>query len=83
MMVKLVEELKIAGFLQEDEGRKVFFPSGCIIPLTLIKSDGGFTYDTSDLATLKNRLFDEEADWILYVVDRGQSEHFEVSRKKQ
>ncbi|KAI1725973.1 tRNA synthetases class I (R) domain-containing protein [Ditylenchus destructor] len=78
MMVKLVEELKIAGFLQEDEGRKVFFPSGCIIPLTLIKSDGGFTYDTSDLATLKNRLFDEEADWILYVVDRGQSEHFET-----
>jgi len=45
--------------------------------LILVKSDGGFTYDTSDLATLRQRLFEEKAEWIIYVVDAGQSLHFQ------
>ena len=32
------------------------FPTGCDVPLTVVKSDGGCTYDTSDLAALKQRL---------------------------
>jgi len=48
------------------------------VPLTVVKSDGGFTYATSDLAALKQRLFEEKADWIIYVVDNGQSEHLET-----
>jgi arginyl-tRNA synthetase len=77
-MQSLVKDLEQAGILSEDEGRKLFFPAGCNIPLTLIKSDGGYTYDTSDLATIKQRIFEENADWILYIVDKGQSEHLEV-----
>lgn len=42
------------------------------IPLTLVKSDGGYTYDTSDMAAIQYRLDEEKADWILYVVDSGQ-----------
>lgn len=42
------------------------------IPLTVIKSDGGFTYDTSDTAAFKHRIEEEKADWIIYVVDEGQ-----------
>uniref|UniRef100_A0A914HD92 arginine--tRNA ligase n=1 Tax=Globodera rostochiensis TaxID=31243 RepID=A0A914HD92_GLORO len=76
-MQLVVQELEQAGVLCDDDGRKLFFPEGCNIPLTVVKSDGGFTYDTSDLATLKQRLFEERADWVLYVVDRGQSEHLE------
>ena len=42
------------------------------IPLTVVKSDGGYTYDTSDLATIQYRLFEEKANWCIYVVDAGQ-----------
>lgn len=42
------------------------------IPFTIVKSDGGFTYDTSDIATLKQRIEEEKADRVIYVVDSGQ-----------
>lgn len=42
------------------------------IPLTMVKSDGGFTYDTSDMATIKYRIEEEKVDWIIYVTDAGQ-----------
>ena len=42
------------------------------IPLTVVKSDGGYTYDTSDMAALKQRIFEEKADRIVYVTDSGQ-----------
>lgn len=55
-----------------DEGRKIVFAPGQSIPLTVVKSDGGYTYDTSDLAALHQRLFEEKADIIIYVTDSGQ-----------
>uniref|UniRef100_A0A914R731 Arginyl-tRNA synthetase catalytic core domain-containing protein n=1 Tax=Parascaris equorum TaxID=6256 RepID=A0A914R731_PAREQ len=55
--------------LKLDNGRKLMFPSGCEVPLTVVKSDGGNTYDTSDLAAIKHRLDVEKADWLIYVVD--------------
>lgn len=61
-----------SGFAQLDEGRKIVFVPGQSIPLTIVKSDGGYTYDTSDLAALRQRLFDEKADIIIYVTDSGQ-----------
>ena len=42
------------------------------IPLTIVKSDGGFTYDTSDMAAIKQRIEEEKADWLIYVTDAGQ-----------
>ena len=56
----------------EDEGRKVVFVEGKKVPLTVVKSDGGFTYDTSDLAALKQRVDNENGDWLVYVTDAGQ-----------
>lgn len=58
--------------MQLDEGRKVVFAPGQSIPLTVVKSDGGYTYDTSDLAALRQRIFEEKADIIVYVTDSGQ-----------
>ena len=46
-------------------------------PLILVKSDGGFLYGTTDLATLAQRVNDFQADIILYVVDARQSLHFQ------
>ncbi|XP_012280071.1 arginine--tRNA ligase, cytoplasmic [Orussus abietinus] len=79
-MEKLVKELESNGFLEEDEGRKIMWGAkpGVGIPLTIIKSDGGFTYDTSDLAALKQRVEEEKADWIIYVTDAGQAVHFKT-----
>lgn len=48
------------------------------IPLTIVKSDGGFTYDTSDMAAIKYRINEEKADWIIYVTDLGQATHFQT-----
>lgn len=61
-----------AGKVMEDEGRKVVFVEGQKVPLTVVKSDGGFTYDTSDLAAIKQRVDNENGDWLIYVTDAGQ-----------
>nr|CAI29693.1 hypothetical protein [Pongo abelii] len=77
MMNDIVKEFEDRGFVQVDDGRKIVFVPGCSIPLTILKSDGGYTYDTSDLAAIKQRLFEEKA-MIIYVVDNGQSVHFQT-----
>ncbi|XP_066471013.1 arginine--tRNA ligase, cytoplasmic [Tiliqua scincoides] len=77
-MNDIVKEFEEGGFVQVDDGRKIVFVPGCSIPLTIVKSDGGFTYDTSDLAAVKQRLVEEKADVIIYVVDNGQSVHFQT-----
>lgn len=77
-MKAVVKELEDKGVLQEEEGRKLMFVTGRDVPLTVVKSDGGYTYDTSDLAALKQRLNEEGADWVLYVVDMGQALHLET-----
>lgn len=58
--------------MENDEGRKIMWTPDSSIPLTIVKSDGGFTYDTSDLAALKQRIEEEKADRIIYVTDSGQ-----------
>ena len=42
------------------------------------KSDGGYGYDTTDLAALRYRANEEKADWIIYVTDEGQKLHFDT-----
>lgn len=76
-MPKVVKEIESKGLMVEEDGRKLLFPEGLGYPLTVVKSDGGFTYDTSDLATIKQRLHDENGKILIYVVDCGQSSHFE------
>lgn len=61
-----------SGLLTLEDGRKLLFCEKAKIPLTIVKSDGGFTYDTSDLAATKQRIQDESADWLIYVTDAGQ-----------
>jgi len=78
LMVDVVKELEGKGVLKLEDGRKVMFPTGCSVPLTVVKSDGGNTYDTSDLAALRQRLNEEKADWCIYVVDLAQSLHLET-----
>jgi arginyl-tRNA synthetase len=77
-MNEVVRLLEQAGYLVEDEGRKVMFAPNLQVPLTIVKSDGGYTYDTSDMATIRQRIHEEKADWLIYVTDMGQSGHFDI-----
>jgi arginyl-tRNA synthetase len=43
-----------------------------------VKSDGGFGYDSTDLAAIYHRLFVMRADWIVYLTDLGQESHFHM-----
>lgn len=78
MMSGVVAELERKGKVIQEEGRKVVFVSGMTVPLTVVKSDGGYTYDTSDLAALRQRVYDENGDWLIYVTDAGQGDHFKL-----
>ncbi len=75
----MVKQLEDAGILEEDEGRKVVRTVFRNKPslITIIKSNNGYTYDTTDLCALKYRANVLKADKILYVVDSGQAEHLE------
>lgn len=42
------------------------------------KSDGGFNYDTTDLAAIRYRINEKKADWIIYITDSGQENHFKL-----
>lgn len=46
------------------------------VPLIVQKSDGGFGYDTTDLAAIRHRIIDCNATRLLYVVGAPQAQHF-------
>ncbi len=76
LMDKLVTELQ--PILIDADGMKVLFAKNFNLPYIIVKSDGGYTYDTSDLAAIKHRIFTEKIDQIIYVVDSGQSTHMNI-----
>jgi arginyl-tRNA synthetase len=62
----------------EEGGAKCVFVPKFKIPLMLQKSDGGFGYDSTDMAALKYRLSDLKARQIVYVTDFSQGDHFQM-----
>ena len=71
------------GLLQESDGaRCVFLPrfkgkDGCPLPVIVQKSDGGYLYASTDLATIRHRAEVLEADRVLYFTDSRQALHFQ------
>jgi arginyl-tRNA synthetase len=80
----VVEELSAAGLLVEDEGALCMFldeyvsREGEPMPIIVRKSDGGYNYDTTDLAAIRYRLRDLGAGAVLYVVGAPQALHFNM-----
>lgn len=78
-IVNLLDE---GGLLEESEGAKCVFLEGFTnkdgdpLPLIVQKTDGGFNYATTDLAALKYRVEQDNANKIIYVTDAGQGNHF-------
>ncbi|MDQ3740370.1 MAG: arginine--tRNA ligase [Actinomycetota bacterium] len=77
MLAGVVSELERLGLITVDDGAKCVFLEGHSIPLIVQKADGGFNYAATDLAAVRHRV-GEGADRMLYVVDHGQSQHFDM-----
>lgn len=83
-LAEVVDELVAAGIAVESNGALcVFFdditgPDGDPVPLIVRKSDGGFGYAATDLATVRYRIRELKATHILYVVDVRQAMHFRM-----
>ncbi|KAF6993991.1 hypothetical protein CFC21_010788 [Triticum aestivum] len=75
---QVLEKLSSQGLIEESEGARVIFIQGHQIPLIVVKRDGGFNYASTDLAALWYRLNVEKAEWIIYVTDVGQQQHFDM-----
>ena len=76
----LVDELLVKGIARESEGAiAIFFEEDPQLkdkPALIRKSDGGFNYSTTDLATLAFRLEKWQPNEIIYVTDGRQQLHF-------
>jgi len=89
-LASVLDELEAKGLTAESDGALCVFPPGFTnrqgepLPLIVRKADGGFGYDTTDLAAIRHRLRDLRATRLVYVVGMPQREHllmiFQVAR---
>jgi arginyl-tRNA synthetase len=87
----ICDDLESMGIATHSEGALCVFLQGYTgregkpVPLIIRKSDGGYGYATSDLATVKHRVDDLGADRLLYVIGATQELHlqmvFETARR--
>ena len=82
----IVTEFEKKGLVTVSEGAKCIFienaafvnRDGEKLPLMIQKSDGGYNYDTTDLAAMYHRITEEKAERIIIVTDAGQATHFQL-----
>lgn len=80
----ICDELEAKGIAEISDGALcVFLPGytgreGKPVPLIIRKSDGGYGYGTTDLATIRRRVRDLHANRVLYVVGAPQALHFRM-----
>lgn len=83
-LADVVQELDRLGRLKDSNGALCAFPEGFKnrdgepLPLIVVKSDGGYGYDTTDLAALRHRIRQLRATRLLYVVGLPQRLHLEM-----
>jgi arginyl-tRNA synthetase len=84
LLPKIVAELEKKGLITVSDGAKCVFMEGFVnrdgepLPMIVQKSDGGYNYDTTDMAALWHRVHEEKAERIIVVTDAGQSLHFQM-----
>ncbi len=73
----VVEKLQSLGLVRESEGALVAFLEDEKLPPCIVrKSDGGYNYATTDVATVFSRENEFHPDGIIYVTDERQQLHF-------
>ncbi len=84
MLADVCAELERDGIAVISDGALVAFPPGFTgrdgspQPIILRKRDGGYGYDTTDLAAIRYRIRDLKATRLIYVVGAEQSLHFRL-----
>lgn len=83
MIPSVVNELRSKNLLTDDVNKdnglvaQVAWVKDAIDnPLFLVKSDGGYGYDSTDAAAIQYRIKDLQSSWLIYVTDMGQCDHF-------
>jgi arginyl-tRNA synthetase len=83
-LAAVCDELEAAGIATVSEGALCVFLDGYTgregkpVPLIIRKTDGGYGYGTTDLATVRHRVRDLHADRMLYVIGAPQSLHLQM-----
>ncbi|MBL7114283.1 MAG: arginine--tRNA ligase [Kiritimatiellae bacterium] len=73
----IVERLEAEGLTRISEGATVVDLEEEKLPLAIVrKSDGGFNYATTDLATVASRIDEFSPERIIYITDERQQLHF-------
>lgn len=73
---RIAADLEERGIAVVDDGALCVFLDGVDAPLIVRKRDGGFGYAATDLAAIRRRVQQLQADRIIYVTDLRQSDHF-------
>jgi arginyl-tRNA synthetase len=79
-----VAELESKGLTEVSDGALCVFPPGFTnregdrLPIIVRKSDGGYTYGTTDLAGVRYWTGERGATDLIYVVGAPQRQHFEM-----
>ena len=83
-LVGICAELEEKGIATMSDGALCVFLDGYTgregkpVPLIIRKSDGGYNYGTTDLATVRHRVEDLHADRMLYVIGATQALHLSM-----
>jgi arginyl-tRNA synthetase len=83
-LAAICDELQAKGIAVMSEGALCVFLDGYLgregkpVPLIIRKSDGGYGYGTTDLATLKYRAQTLHADRVVYVIGAPQALHLKM-----
>ncbi len=81
----IVDALRAKGLLSESEGAQCVFmdefknAEGNPLPVIVQKAGGGYLYATTDLAAMRYRSQQLQADRALYFVDQRQALHFQMA----
>jgi arginyl-tRNA synthetase len=83
-LAEIVDELEGKGLTRLSDGAVCAFPPGFTnrdgdpLPLIVRKSDGGYGYATTDLATVRYWTRERGVTDLLYVVGSPQAQHFQM-----
>jgi arginyl-tRNA synthetase len=84
MLADVCSDLEHLGVAVISDGALCAFPPGFAgregepLPVIIRKSDGGYNYSTSDLATVRYRVDELHVDRAIYVVGSSQALHFQM-----
>ncbi|CAD8070514.1 unnamed protein product [Paramecium sonneborni] len=76
ILPEIVQQCESKGIVELDQGARIIRVNGYKVPIMIVKSNGGYNYDTTYMAAAKIRLIDWKCDRLIYLNDIGQLNHY-------